>query len=207
MPINNNLINKIRYTIYTPIYDVLTKTLEQSRILSIQSLHIKEGANVLIVGAGTGLDLQYLPNNIHITATDLTPSMVSRIKKRCLQTHPKTKVLRMDGHKLSFKDEQFDVIILHLILAVIPNPYKAIKEAQRVLKPNGKIAVFDKFIPQQQKISLKRKFLNQFSKFLFSDINRNLEEIVSSTSLEITNDQPANFNGIFRRVLLIKSSK
>lgn len=204
MPINNNLINKIRYTVYTPIYDQLTKTLEDSRKSSIESLNIQSGANVLIVGAGTGLDFNYLNENTHVTATDLTPSMVNQIKKRCRQTHPDAHILVMDGHHLDFEDERFDVVILHLILAVIPDPYKAIKEVERVLKPNGKIAIFDKFIPHQQKISLRRKMVNQITKLLFSDINRNLEKIVATTSLEIISNKPANFNGIFRKVLLKK---
>lgn len=206
MPINNNLINKIRYTIYTPIYDLLTRSLEQSRKLSIESLDIQQGAHVLIVGAGTGLDFNYLSNKLHITATDLTASMVKKTKKRCKNTHPKANVFVMDGHHLTFKNEQFDVVILHLILAVIPDPYKAIQEAERVLKPNGKIAVFDKFIGTQQKITYKRKILNQLTKFLFSDINRNLEEIVTKTSLEITSNVAANFNGIFRRAILKKQN-
>jgi ubiquinone/menaquinone biosynthesis C-methylase UbiE len=108
----------------------------------------------------------------------------------------------MDGQALQFPDAVFDVVILHLILAVIPDPFKAIKEAERVLRPGGRIAVLDKFLPTHQKAGITRIIINQFTKFMFSDINRKIEDLVATTQLEIKSDISANFGGIFRRLLL-----
>lgn len=204
MPINNNLVNKIRYTLYAPIYDRITRVLEEARQQSISSLHIHEGYKILIVGGGTGLDFPLFPPNVEITATDLTPIMVNKMKIRSSKLKLKTKLYVMDGQDLTFEDECFDVVILHLILAVIPDPIAAIKEAERVLKPGGQIAVLDKFIPEHQKAGIIRLVLNQFTKLLFSDINRKIEEIVKHTQLKKVSDVPANFGGVFRRILLQK---
>lgn len=202
---NNNSWNKIRYTLYTPIYDVIAGIFKASRKKSIDALNIKTGDKILIVGAGTGLDLEFLPNDCEIIATDLTPSMVSEIEKRNLKLKKNVKAIVMDGHKLEFNNEQFDKIILHLILAVIPDPVACIKECERVLKPNGEIAVFDKFVSADQEVSTIRKAFNLISNFLFSDITRKIEDILKNTKLKMISNEAADFNGNFR-VIKIKNS-
>src|SRR5665647_456833 len=129
MKINTNAWNRIRYTLYTPGYDLIARIFEQSRKRSIESLQVKPGDNVLIVGAGTGLDLEFLPDFCEIIATDLTPSMVERIKKRNQLLNLNVQALVMDGMALTFEDRTFDKIILHLILAVIPDSMACISEA------------------------------------------------------------------------------
>ncbi len=202
---NNNSWNKIRYTIYTPIYDVIAGIFKASRKKSIDALNINAGDKILIVGAGTGLDLEFLPDDCEIIATDLTPSMIAEIEKRNLKLKKNVKAIVMDGHKLEFNNEQFDKIILHLILAVIPDPIACIKECERVLKPNGEIAVFDKFVSVDQKVSAIRKAFNVISNFLFSDITRKIEDILKNTNLKLISNEAADFNGNFR-VIKIKNS-
>lgn len=198
---NNNTWNKIRYTIYTPIYDGIAGIFKASRRKSIDALNIKAGDKILIVGAGTGLDLEFLPAGCHVIATDITPSMVKKIENREMK-NVEAKV--MDGHRLAFEDESFDKIILHLIIAVIPDPIACIKECERVLKVGGQIAVFDKFVSAEQEVSVFRKGLNLISNFLFSDITRKIEEIVSHTQLKIISNTAADFNGNFRIILINK---
>ncbi len=38
----------------------------------------KSGEKLLILGCGTGLDLEYIPKGVDITAVDITPAMVSK---------------------------------------------------------------------------------------------------------------------------------
>jgi phosphatidylethanolamine/phosphatidyl-N-methylethanolamine N-methyltransferase len=196
--------NKIRYTIYSPVYDKVGKLFSSSRQISISQLEIKENQKVLLIGCGTGLDLEYLPANCLITATDITPVMVERTKKRNQKLKLNLETMVMDGQKLTFPDQSFDKIILHLILAVIPDPVACILEAERLLKPGGQIAVFDKFLPKGHTITWKRKIINPVAIFLFSYINRRFENIVSKTALQIISDVDADFGGIFRILLLKK---
>ena len=67
MKINTNAWNRIRYTLYTPGYDLIARIFENSRRKSIESLQVIAGEKVLIIGAGTGLDLEFLPNDCEIT--------------------------------------------------------------------------------------------------------------------------------------------
>jgi phosphatidylethanolamine/phosphatidyl-N-methylethanolamine N-methyltransferase len=204
MKINTNRWNKIRYTLYTPGYDMIAGYFKGSRKKSIESLDIKAGEKVLIVGAGTGLDLEFLPNNCEIFATDITPSMIKQIKKRNNSLKLDVQAMIMDGQALKFSDNTFDKIILHLILAVIPDPVACIKESERVLKSGGNIVVFDKFLPKNRKVSAIRSALNLFSNALFTDITRDFESIVKHTQLTILSDEDADFNGNFRLIKLKK---
>ncbi|KAA9340534.1 class I SAM-dependent methyltransferase [Adhaeribacter soli] len=199
MSLNTNSWNRIRYTLYTPIYDLLVgKIFTASRRKSIDMLQIKPGEKVLLVGAGTGLDFDFLPKNAEVYAGDITPAMVSKMQQRAKRLQFNATVEVMDGQNLHFPDNTFDKLILHLIVAVIPDPVKCLQEAERVLKPGGEAVIFDKFRPQNQQLSKFRAFFNKLTSFLFSDITRVIENLLTHTKLKIVKDLPANFNGNFR---------
>lgn len=204
MKINTNTWNKIRYTLYTPGYDSIAGYFRESRTKSIDSLDLKPSDKVLIVGAGTGLDLEIIQTDCDIIATDITPSMIARIKKRNIKLKRNVDAIVMDGQALRYDDNSFDKIILHLILAVIPNPVACIKEAERVLKSGGYIVVFDKFVRKDTEVSFIRRFLNLLTNFIFSDITRDFESIVNKTGLMVISDIDADFNGNFRLIKMTK---
>jgi phosphatidylethanolamine/phosphatidyl-N-methylethanolamine N-methyltransferase len=204
MRINTNNWNKIRYTLYTPGYDLLGRLLNESRKKSIDSLELKPDDKVLIVGAGTGLDLEFISVDCEITATDITPSMIKKLRNRNSRLQRRVKSLVMDGQSLDFSDNSFDYVILHLILAVIPDPSKCLQEIERVLKKGGQVAVFDKFVGKGRKVSRIRKSANLFTNILSSDITRDFESILENTSLNVISDEKADFDGIFRLIKLEK---
>lgn len=204
MTFNSNTWNRIRYTFYTPIYDSVANIFKASRKRSIDSLAIKAGEKLLIIGAGTGLDLEFIPDSVHVVATDITPSMIEKIKNRKEGNRLTLEALVINGQKLLFENETFDKVILHLILAVIPDPKACIKEVDRILKPNGEVAIFDKFIPKNSKVSTIRRMANFLTNILFSDITRDLYSIIEGSDLNAISDVPANFKGHFRLIKLRK---
>lgn len=200
-------LNRFRYTIYTPIYDLIVAPFfRNQRHKSISNLNIKPGSKVLIVGAGTGLDFEFLPKDIELHAGDITPSMVSVMKSKARKMGLDATITVMDGHALNYPDASFDYIILHLIIAVIPDARKAIKEVERVSMEGARISIFDKFVPQGRKPSVLRQILNIPSSILFSDITRDADHILSHTELQKISDEPAAFGGQFRLILAEKQT-
>jgi hypothetical protein len=76
-------------------------------------------------------------------------------------------------------------------------------EAVRVLKRGGRIAVFDKFLRDEERPSVKRRLLNAVAKPLFSDLNRRLGALIAGTALVVEHDEPAAFGGTYRIATLI----
>jgi ubiquinone/menaquinone biosynthesis C-methylase UbiE len=201
--------NRLRYTVWAPAYDAIARAagFDAARRLSIDRLRLASGDRVLIVGAGTGLDLDVLPSNIHVTAIDVTPAMLKHLERRAADTGRSVTARIMDARQLAFPDSSFDAVVMHLILAVMPEPERGVREAVRVLKPGGRVAVFDKFLRDEERPSAKRRLLNALAKPLFSDLNRRVGPLIAGTRLVIEHDEPVAFGGTYRAVTLVKPAE
>ena len=110
----------------------------------------------------------------------------------------------MDGQKLEFEDSQFDYVVLNLILSVIPDGHKCLSEAYWVLKPGGKMAVFDKFLEDKKEPNIMRKLINNIAKSLGTDINRKFSDILGSITLRVIDEKKSILGGIYKIIILQK---
>ncbi|MBO6524455.1 MAG: methyltransferase domain-containing protein [Balneolaceae bacterium] len=202
MELNTNTWNRIRYTVYRPFYDLIAVYFKSFRKQSIYSLQLEPKDKVLIIGAGTGLDLEFLTQQKSITAIDITPAMISELVNRAESMNMNIDAHVMDGSQLDFTDESFDAVILHLIVAVIPDPIGCLKETERVLKPGGKFTIIDKFIPSGSKPGILRRALNPIANLIATNLNRDIDALLSHTNLKKESDD--KLRSIFR---LITGSK
>jgi ubiquinone/menaquinone biosynthesis C-methylase UbiE len=196
--------NRLRYTLWAPVYDAVAGAVafDAARRLSIDRLGLQSGDRVLIIGAGTGLDLPHVPRDVVITAIDVTPAMLSRLEARAAALGLPVTARVMDARQLEFPDASFDAAIMHLIVAVMPEPEIGLREAARVVRPGGRIAVFDKFLGEDERPSLKRRLLNLVARPLFSDMNRRLGPLAQAARLAIEHDVPVAFGTMYRAVTL-----
>ena len=145
--------NRTRYQLYAPIYDLVARPLERGRERAVDQLDLQPGDRVLILGAGTGSDLKYLPDDVQVTAVDAAPAMVRRTRKRAAALGRDVDARIGDAQALPFEDETFDAVLLHLILSVVPDPKSVAAETARVLAPGGRVSVYDKFAPESAESS------------------------------------------------------
>jgi ubiquinone/menaquinone biosynthesis C-methylase UbiE len=202
MPVNTNTWNRFRYTLYTPFYDVVARRLEHGRRRAIEQLNVRPDDRVLIDGCGTGLDLEFLPRAARISAIDITPSMVERTRTRGHSLGMSVDGAVMDAAALRFPDASFDCVLLHLVLAVVPDPVGMAREAARVLRPGGRVSVFDKFLPDGGRPSLLRRTVNLATNVVATNINRRLGPILEESGLRIVHEEPSVFGGMFRVAVL-----
>ena len=188
MQTNTTAWNRIRYGAAAPVYDLLLAPLQalgfrRARRRAIQLLAPQPGSRLLIVGAGTGHDLEHIPQGIDVVATDLSPRMVRALAKRGDKLGAPVETHVMDGESLAFPDGTFDHVVLHLILAVMPDPQACAREVARVLKPGGTVSIFDKFVPDGASPSLARRVVNVLATVVFSDLTRQLGPILEAGDL------------------------
>lgn len=201
----SNWWNRTRYGLYAPVYDWGAQPLERGRKLAIERLDIRSGDRVLILGSGTGMDLEYLPAGVEVTAIDVTPAMVRRTERRGDSLELDVDARVGDARSLPFKDDSFDVVLLHLILSVTPNPKRVFAETARVLNSEGRVSIYDKFVPEGTKPSLLRRAINPLAQFLFADLTRRLEPMTADTDLELTTE--ASFLGGIYTVTIAAPSR
>lgn len=196
---------RLSYTLLAPIYDsIVGSSTQEMRLNSLKRINIETPQLVLINGIGTGLDLPFLPEIHQYTATDLTPAMLDKCKARLTQHNLNMQLHTADVMQLPFENDTFDIVLMNLILAVVPDPLKALKEASRVLKPGGKIYIMDKFIRPGQFAPLRR-LLNIFIRHIATRTDVVFEELLQSCpELKLSKDEPALMSGWFRFIDLKK---
>jgi phosphatidylethanolamine/phosphatidyl-N-methylethanolamine N-methyltransferase len=196
---------RIRYSLYAPLYDPFVgRAFMAQRKRSIEIAEIQPQHKILIVGAGTGLDLHYLSPSNNITAIDISNGMLQKLRKRSDKLKVPVLVEKMDARNLSFENGTFDIILLHMIVAVIPDYKSAIKEVERVVKGGGIVMVFDKFLPKFKKPNIFRRLINPVAILVASNLNLELSDLIADVNLKVVIDEKAGWNGLLRIVKLIK---
>ncbi len=191
---------KHTYTLIAPFYDAaIERATRAARKHSLSRLPEKAG-KVLLAGIGTGLDLPHLPAQHDYVGIDLNQAMLRRALPRAGQVDF-VPVLG-DSQSLPFADASFDAAVLHLILAVVPEPTSCLREIARILKPGGHVLIFDKFLRPGQHAPLRR-LANPILRRLATRLDVVFEDTLSQTpALRLIHDQPALAGGWFRLIQL-----
>ena len=103
-----------------------------------------QALDVLDVGCGPGFFSMVLGRMGHnVIGIDYNENMCKVAALNC-QNHGIIGDFRvMDAHNLDFEDCSFDLVVSRDVLWNLDNPEKAYREMFRVLRPDGKITVFD----------------------------------------------------------------
>ena len=195
---------KTSYRFIAPFYDAfLERASAAARQRSLYRLAAEPAQQrVLVGGAGTGLDFPFLPRQHDYVALDLTAAMLARAQGRSKGLN--MALVQGDSMALPFADAGFDAVVLHLITAVVPQPQRCLAEAARVLKPGGRILLFDKFLRRGQQAWLRRAASPLVAQ-LATRLDVVFEDVLEQVpSLRKVADEPALADGWFRLIELRK---
>ncbi|MEH8032357.1 class I SAM-dependent methyltransferase [Gallibacterium anatis] len=205
-----------RWDIYSKIYNLFLQAADGMRrsqfaLLDQHNIWSNAPQSVYIAGAGTGLDIPYLASRLseksHLTLVDFSPSMLQKaeilIQKQNYPWQIETKIGRAEQSGLP--DQSCDLVIMHLILAVTSTPEQLLAEAVRVLKPNGVISLWDKFLADDQQPSCVRNGFDRITTALGTTINLRLNDLIADLPLKIEQRNFCHW-GLMQQVVLRKTT-
>ena len=104
---------------------------------------------VLEIGCGTGLNLDFYDwSRIEsLDAAEPDTYMLDRARKRLdalpADVRAKVRLAEAPAEGLPFDDASFDVVVCTLVLCTVSDPGRALSEVRRVLKPGGRLRLFE----------------------------------------------------------------
>jgi ubiquinone/menaquinone biosynthesis C-methylase UbiE len=93
----------------------------------------------LEIATGTARNLPLYPPEVQVTGVELSPEMAARGRRRAEELGRQIDLRVGDAERLDFPDESFDTVVCTYGLCTIPDDGAAIREAKRVLRPEGKL--------------------------------------------------------------------
>jgi hypothetical protein len=99
-------------------------------------------------------------------------------------------------------DVTCDVGLLTLIVSVAPDGAACLREAARVVRPRGRIVIFDKFLPDRATPGIGRRLLNLLTRGVGTDINHQLRDLLAGSGCVVVDDRPRIVRGAYRTVVV-----
>jgi len=172
------------------------------------ALDLREGERLLIVGVGSGMELEYLPAWVRGFGVDLSAGMLERAHRRRAEFGMHDLDLRvMDARALDFPDESFDAVYLPLILTVVEDGARVLAEAARVARPKGRLVVADRFWPEGRSLPLVARAASWILGHFAMRFDRRLSEICSGAPFLEIEDYKRVAPGAFFHLVTFRKPK
>lgn len=104
----------------------------------------KDCLDILDIGTGPGFFPIVLSQAGHkVTGVDLTENMIELARHNLDREGVSAKLLTKDCQDLKFPDNSFDLVVCRNLTWTLDNPPRAYREWHRVLRPGGRVLIFD----------------------------------------------------------------
>lgn len=142
--------------------------------------------HVLFVAVGTGLDIKHFPPNLEIIAIDISDEMLRRAAPRCRRYAGNLRLVQGDALNLCFPDDSFDTVATSCTMCSVPNPKQALEEIYRVLRPGGKLLMFEHMRSRNPILGFALDLMTLWTRRTGTEMNRRTLETVSAANFRVT---------------------
>ena len=104
---------------------------------------------ILALGCGTGIEVRALKRliapDVVVIGIDHSPALIEDARRLTVDEGLAANVTYQtgDAHDLHCADGEFDLVTLHTLISHVEDPLQVLREARRVVRPGGTVAVFD----------------------------------------------------------------
>jgi ubiquinone/menaquinone biosynthesis C-methylase UbiE len=145
--------------------------------------YLPEGARMLELGAGTGLNFVFYPGDTWGVATEPSSGMLGIAKTK--QKPKNVRLIQSCAEQLPFKNNSFDAAFATLVFCSLESPAEAFGELRRVVKPGGAVILLEHVRPDGL-LGLLFDLLNLITVPLFDDhFNRRTAAEARANGLEL----------------------
>ncbi|HKO95466.1 MAG TPA: class I SAM-dependent methyltransferase [Pyrinomonadaceae bacterium] len=174
------------YDEIAPHYDAAIRPLERWFLAKLRAAtfqQLPDDARILEIGAGTGMNFVYYPDNALGIATEPSKEMLKIAKSK---NRPKgIGLLQSCAESLPFQDGSFDVAFATLVFCSVKSPAHAFAELKRVVRPGGSVVLLEHVRPQGL-LGPVFDLLNLITVPLFDDhFNRRTSEAAQAAGLQL----------------------
>jgi ubiquinone/menaquinone biosynthesis C-methylase UbiE len=112
-------------------------------------LPLDGAGRILALGCGTGIEVRALKGltaaDTAIIGVDHSPALIDAARRLTADEGLAENVTYQvdDAHHTSFDDDEFDIVTLHTLISHVDDPLQVLREARRIVRPGGTVAVFD----------------------------------------------------------------
>ncbi len=99
--------------------------------------------DVLEIGPGTGANICFYSQSIHLIAVEPNLHMHTYLERRARERGIHLDIRTDAAEGLPMADESIDAIVSTLVLCSVTNPEQVVSEIRRVLKPGGKFVFIE----------------------------------------------------------------
>ena len=130
-------MTKKMWDLYAPIYERAMRSDRKTYQFMYDRIpELIRNKDVLQIATGPGLLAKHVAYaSKKMIATDYSEGMIAQATKGVYPTKLRFEVA--DATALPYEDDSFDAVIISNALHIIPEPERALKEIDRVLKPGG----------------------------------------------------------------------
>ena len=142
----------------------------------------------LLVAVGTGLDLPYFTPGHKVVGIDISEKMLEKAKGAAEISPTETELVRADVQRLGFGDNTFDSVVTSCTFCSVPDPVLGLQELLRVIKPGGKMVMFEHVRSDIFWMGPMMDLVTKLSRRFGPDLNRRTRENVIRAGFKLTRE-------------------
>lgn len=142
----------------------------------------------LEIGAGTGLNLSYYPDDLsELILTEPEAAMRARLARRVSGSGRRARVVAAPAQQLPFADASIDTVVSTLVLCTVDAPARVLDEIARVLRPDGQLLLIEHVRSESPRLARwQDRLAGPWQRFAAGcRCNRATGELIAASGLEL----------------------